>query len=290
MNFSQEVVIIALIISSYLSDKSDKFRIIAILNNPISLIIIFCLTLSLLINLQLKYLKQDLSNLNKMIVVNNQNWQKSLDSNQSLATYTKIPTGYIFRIYLETGLYPSCNQSEELSENANRYMNYFNKNKLYVSSIESQPIDLAFDSSLNNKEKINFICSHHVSSVDLINKNSITNSVIEVPENQAIELMGWAINPDQTKAKKVILTTGDDHQIVAEAEVNILRPDVADYFNNSNFRDSGWMITFIPTTDSSDNPIKFSTWTYNPDTREAHLFKEFYLKFLPCDETFKTSQ
>lgn len=275
------LLIIALIISSYLSDKSDKFRIIAILNNPISLIIIFCLTFSLLINLQLKYLKQDLGNLNKMIVANNQNWQKSLDSNQSLAIYTRIPTGYVFRTYLEEGFYPSCKQSELLNYYANRYINYFDKNKLYVTSIDSQPMDLTFDSSLNNKEKINFICSHHISSIDSVNKNPITNSVIEVPENQIIELMGWAINPDQTKAKKVILTTGDHNQIVAEAEVNIPRPDVADYFNNSNFRDSGWMITFIPTTESSDNPIKFSAWTYNPDTKEAHLFKEFYLKFLP---------
>lgn len=277
------LLIIALIIASYFLDKSDKFRIIAILNNPVSLIIIFCLTLSLLINLQFKYLKQDLSNLNKMIVINNQNWQKSLDSDQSLARYTKIPTGYIFRIYLETGLYPSCNKSDELSEYANRYMNYFNKKKLYVTSIDSQLMDLAFDSSLNNKEKINFICSNHVSSIDLFNKNPITNSVIEVPENQPIELMGWAVNPDQTKAKKVIITTGENHQIVAEAEVNIPRPDVADYFNNSTYFNSGWSISFIPTIEPSKNPVKFSAWAYNPDEKEAYLFKEFDLKFLPCD-------
>ncbi|WP_330203916.1 hypothetical protein [Cyanobacterium sp. Dongsha4] len=275
------LLIIAFIISSWFSYRSDKLRIISILNSPINLIITFSLTFILLVNLQFKHLRQDLSNFNSIIVSNNQNWQENLGSDQSIANYTTIPTFYIFRTYLDDGIYPSCEKEERLNIFAERYANYFNKNKLYVIPFNSESSSLNVNISPKKANRIDFICSHSsdFGNVDSINQSEIKNSVFELVENQEIVLTGWAINPDKSKGKKVLITMGDDNKIIKETQVNLARPDVADYFNNPIYLDSGWSVSFIPTINASEDPVKFRVWSYDPIIKEAYLFKEFYLKF-----------
>lgn len=253
------LVIIALIIASNLSYKSKKFRFKSILNNSINLLITFSLTFILLINLQFKYLKQDLNNLSNIVASNTQNWQENLNSDQPIAIYTTILTHYVGRTYLDDGFYPSCDKEEEFNVFAERYANYFNKNKLYVIPFNSESPNFNLNILQKKANKINFICSHSsdLGNVDSINQSEIKNSVFELVENQEIVLTGWAINPDKSKGKKVLITMGDDNKIVKETQVNLPRPDVADYFNNPIYLNSGWLLSFIPTINASQDPVKF---------------------------------
>lgn len=139
-------MLIALILASLLSSKqpkiNNKINIYSILNSPITLLINFCLTLTLLVNLQFKYLKQDLQNFQKIIISNNQNWQENLNSDQSFAIYTQVPGYYIYRMYLEPGLYPCLDKPD--NETARRYYNYFNKQQLYASPLSDEKINDQF--------------------------------------------------------------------------------------------------------------------------------------------------
>ncbi|WP_324282690.1 hypothetical protein VKI22_04185 [Cyanobacterium aponinum UTEX 3221] len=166
----------------------------------------------------------------------------------------------------------------------------YKSKKFRFKSILNNSINLLINSeSLNfnlnilqkKANKINFICSHSsdLGNVDSINQSEIKNSVFELVENQEIVLTGWAINPDKSKGKKVLITMGDDNKIVKETQVNLPRPDVADYFSNPIYLNSGWLLSFIPTINASQDPVKFRVWSYDPITKEAYLFKEFYLKF-----------
>ncbi len=126
--------LIAMILAS--SFVSQKTNIKLSINSPVTLLITFSITIALLVNLQFNNLKQDILNINNIITANNQDWQSNLDSHKSFATYTYTPTYYIFRMYFEPGLYHVSNKPENYRETA--YLNYFNKQKLYVTSLNNK--------------------------------------------------------------------------------------------------------------------------------------------------------
>lgn len=83
-------------------------------------------------------------------------------------------------------------------------------------------------------------------SIDIINENLIreTNEPISISENK-VKISGWAIDqPAQKSASDVIVVIdGKDYKSTFGTE----RPDVADFYNNSAYNNSGWRIE-IPTT------------------------------------------
>ena len=82
-------------------------------------------------------------------------------------------------------------------------------------------------------------------SIDIINENLIreTKEPISISENK-VKISGWAIDqPAQKSASDVIVVIdGKDYKSTFGTE----RPDVADFYNNSAYNNSGWRIE-IPT-------------------------------------------
>ncbi|VEP13664.1 conserved membrane hypothetical protein [Hyella patelloides LEGE 07179] len=279
------IVLIALIITSLLSSKQDKatnkINICLLLNSPITLLVNFGLTITLLVNLQLNHLKQDISNFQDLIISNNRNWQENLNSNESFAVYTEVPASYIYRMYLEYGLYPSCDKPD--NGRAVTYINYFDKQKLYATPFKRQGMDVQLEiiseeiKSLENK--IYFACSYTLGNVEKINKVTNTGQVIDVKIDETVEVLGWAINPDKSKAKRIIITVENDKNLLVNIPLGIPRPDVAEYFNNPNLVDSGWKTTFTASPEWDGQTIAFKVWTYNPDTKIANFSQEFILNF-----------
>ena len=131
------IVIIALILASLFSSPKNysntkKININSVMNSWVTFLVSFCLTFTLLINLQFKYLKQDFLNLNNIMISNNQDWQRNLDSSQSFAQYTQIPTYYVFRMSFEPGLYYYTDKPELENYQEVALIDYFNKKKLSV--------------------------------------------------------------------------------------------------------------------------------------------------------------
>ena len=282
------IVLISLMIASLVySKQKEQINIYSVLNSPITLIINFSLTLTLLINLQLNHLKQDLSNFQNLIISNNLNWQENLNSNESFAIHTQVPSSYIFRQYMKPGIYPSCDKSN--NQVAVRYMNYFDKQKLYAIPFKRQDMDdennIISQKIKSLENKIYFACSLSFGNIEGINKftnlNRFTNPdrVIEVKIDENVEIVGWAINPDKTKAKMIIITVEDDENLLVNTPVNIPRPDVAEYFKNPNLVNSGWKAILTPSSEWDGQIITFKVWTYNPDTKIANFSQDFVLKF-----------
>ena len=279
------IVISSLMIASLALSKNNKLTDILnlLLNKPKAFLINFGLTLTLLVGLQLSHLVRDMSNFQNLVVSNHRNWQINLNSNSSFAIYTQISSSYIYRMYLDDGLYPACNNG--IHSNASRYMNYFNKQKLYVTPFKDHKLDNYFEkifeevNILDNKTQVYFDCSVALGNIDKINEVINQNQVIDAKVSDPIELLGWAINPNRSKAKRIIITKENDKNILINIPVNIPRPDVAKFLNNPSVINSGWKAVLTPNSEWNGQTITFKVWTYDPDTKIADFFQKFVLSF-----------
>ena len=295
--FGLVILILGLLLSSKLNDrfynniKPINQKNITILISKFfpldfTLILIFSLTITLLVNLQFNHLKQDLVNIKKIININNINWQKSLDKKNSFAIHEQIKTSYIYRFNLEEGIYPSCTAPQNIL--AIFYMDYFDKEEFYVLPIDKNISFLTnnyfekdrYLTSSNNSENIRFICRYSRGSVNKINNSTKISSPFTISKNKPVQIQGWAVKPDRTKANEVIITMGNDNQIVAKASVNQSDSGVARFFNNPDLINSGWTANFTPPFQEQEDIVTFKVWTYDAEKKSAYLFREFSLQFV----------
>lgn len=131
------------------------------------------------------------------------------------------------------------------------------------------PKDVDF-SEVTHIEQINFKALNKnllSGCFDKINDSSTT--IIKVSKITQITASGWAIIADESRAAdRVIITYGNNNLLVADAPVNLSRPDVAKSFDNPAYSHCGWSVTF----DSSTLPtgeIFFKAWAYNAKRQEA---------------------
>ncbi len=255
-----------------------------IVNLDFTLIFVFCVILTLVFNLQFNHIKQDIVDIKKIIDINNTNWKESLDKTNSYAIHRQIPTRYIYRFNLEEGIYPSCSISQNIL--AIFYMDYFDKEEFYVLPIDQDISTLTnnypekdrYLVSINNPENIRFICRYSRGGIYRIGDSTQTGSVVTVDKNQPIEVEGWAVKPDRTQANEVIITMGNDNQIVAKASVNQPNLWVAKLLNNPNLINSGWIANFTVPFKEQEDIVTFKVWTYDAEKKSAYLFREFYLQ------------
>lgn len=286
------IVIAALIIASLLLSQSrhnitNKTNVNSLISSRITLLVSFCLTFTLIINLQFNSIKRDILNFNRIIISNNQNWQKNLDSSKSLAIYTQVRSRYVFRMFFQPGLYPACEHSD--NERAFRYMNYFRKQKLYVTPFTHKAFsNEEIENKLNRvsqkitkslKNKIYFTCFFAPGNVEKINQVIISSQVTEVNIDETLEISGWVINPDKSIPKRIIITVEDDEDLLVNTTLDILRPDIAQYFRNPSLRNSGWKATLSPKPEWDGQTLTFKMWAYNPDTNIANFSKDFTIRF-----------
>lgn len=293
--FGLVIFILGLLLSSKINDLFDhniktinqnniSLLIYKILSYNFTLIIIFSLTITILVNLQLNHLKQDIINIKKIIKTNNLEWQESLNKSNSYAIHRQIPTSYIYRFTLEDGIYPSCTISQNIL--AIFYMDYFDKEEFYVLPVDQDISTLTnnyfkknrYLVSSNNPENIRFICRYSRGGIYRIEDSTQTGSVVTVDKNKPIEVEGWAVKPDRTKANEVIITMGNDNQIVARAFVNQPNPWVAEFLNNPDLINSGWIANFTVPFKEQEDLVTFKAWTYDAEKKSAYLFREFYLQ------------
>jgi hypothetical protein len=94
------------------------------------------------------------------------------------------------------------------------------------------------------------------------------------PETSAIT--GWAIIPEKNKpADWVILTYQyPNHSIIpfATTEVNQLRPDVVNAFNQPNYLQSGWEIQF-PSNQIPPEASQITAWGFDRETGKIYLIR-----------------
>ncbi len=292
------IVIIALMLASLCSSLSNQLNIKnininALMSSPLTLLISFCLTFTLLINFQFDNLKRDLLNFNNILISNHQNWQRNLHSSQSLAVYTQVPSHYIFRMSFEPGLYPACDHPD--NGRPVRYMNYFHKQKLYVTpfsnkafsdeEIEEQLVRVSQEMK-NRKNKIDFACSFTpgnaklvLGNVEQINQLTSLDQIIEVNIDDTVEIYGWAMNPDNSPPEKIIITLENNENLLVDQTLDIPRPDIAKHFGNPSLLNSGWKATFSPKPEWNGQTLTFIVWAYNPDTKIANFAKDFTIRF-----------
>ena len=102
-----------------------------LLTSNFSLITITCLTLILLVSLQISSIVNDFKNFQSISHVYRENWHTNLSSQSSSGEYVNHhPTDYVMSFALEPGIY-SLSQ-ENLSWHIRAYMMYFKKEKLSV--------------------------------------------------------------------------------------------------------------------------------------------------------------
>lgn len=91
-----------------------------------------------------------------------------------------------------------------------------------------------------------------------------------------LTLTGWATIPEKTKpAEKVIITLPDSNQIVAIANVNLARPDVAKAIKNQAYKNSGWT-TSLKANTLPTGRILLKAWAYDPATKTATQLKNIH--------------
>ncbi len=99
--------------------------------------------------------------------------------------------------------------------------------------------------------------------------NGSSETKVEVPKGTPIVARGWAILATEGRPPdSVIITAGDNNSLVAVAPVNAERPDVAKILKNPAYRNSGWSVTFNPSTLPADQAV-LKAWAYNSASKEA---------------------
>ena len=133
----------------------------------------------------------------------------------------------------------------------------------------SSPTTVAIP-GVNNVREINFKPASPNSTIgffDAVNGSSATK--VEVSKETPIVARGWAILPTAGRPPdSVIITSGDSNSVVAVAPVNLARPDVARILKNPAYSNSGWNVTFNPSTLPTDQ-VRLKAWAYNSTKKEA---------------------
>lgn len=92
---------------------------------------------------------------------------------------------------------------------------------------------------------------------------------LEVPRVTPFNVSGWAILSNEKRiADMVLITSGDKNSLVAVAQVNLARPDVAKNLKNPVYENSGWSTVIAPST-LADDRVVLKGWAYNSATKEA---------------------
>ncbi|MGB3403679.1 MAG: hypothetical protein WBA77_13405 [Microcoleaceae cyanobacterium] len=91
------------------------------------------------------------------------------------------------------------------------------------------------------------------------------------PENSM--MIGWAVIPEKNKPADLVILTYQypNHSIIpfTTAEVNGLRPDVVDAFNQPNYLQSGWGIQF-PSDQIPPEATQVTAWGFDRETGKAY--------------------
>lgn len=110
--------------------------------------------------------------------------------------------------------------------------------------------------------------------VDAVNNSGTIKH--NVSKTGTVKFTGWAIVPEKTKAaEKVILTLPTNNQIVAIANVNTARPDVAKAIKSENYKNSGWTTSFAASSLPTGR-IVLKAWAYDPATKTATQLKNLH--------------
>lgn len=130
---------------------------------------------------------------------------------------------------------------------------------------------------VENPEEVTFVVVKENSKsgfFDALNNSGELNHT--AAKSEPIVISGWAILPEQAKpADAVLITSGDARTLVAVAEVNVDRLDVAKSLNNPALQKSGWTATIDP-SNLSGNEVILQAWAYNAATKEATLLNNFH--------------
>jgi hypothetical protein len=94
------------------------------------------------------------------------------------------------------------------------------------------------------------------------------DNVIQLNPNETLTLSGWAILPDVQKQPNLVFLSRDNHQsFFANAKVNLPSPDIAETFNNPQYRQRRWNV--ILSTDSlPSQPTEIKAWVYHPQQKQ----------------------
>lgn len=110
--------------------------------------------------------------------------------------------------------------------------------------------------------------------VDAVNNSGTIKH--NVSKTGTVKFTGWAIIPEKNKAaEKVILTLPTNNQIVAIANVNTARPDVAKAIKSENYKNSGWTTSFAASS-LPPGRVVLKAWAYDPATKTATQLKNLH--------------
>ena len=90
------------------------------------------------------------------------------------------------------------------------------------------------------------------------------DNIIQLNPGETLTLSGWAIFPDiKTQPSLVFLSQDNRQSFFANAIVNLASPDIAETYNNVQYRRQRWNV--ILSTDSlPSQPTEIQAWVYHP--------------------------
>lgn len=184
------------------------------------------------------------------------------------------------------------NDSQALSlfqgdlSNSVRSFSFFTSNSL----LYSPNIDVAFTSSkflasaaskrpdISQLTSVRFLpaqTDEYLDSIDSIDSKQESKEK-HFERGNVIYASGWATRKlNQEKSYWVLLTYDSNNQPLAVAETGEPRPDVAKYFNNSNYTNSGWSINFNSEL-MPEGVHDIKSWIYNPTNNSATPLNGMY--------------
>ncbi len=94
------------------------------------------------------------------------------------------------------------------------------------------------------------------------------DNIIQLNNSETLTLSGWAILPDVKTQPNLVFLSQDNHQsFFANAKVNLPSPDIAETFNNPQYRQRRWNV--ILASDSlPPQPTNITAWVYHPQQKQ----------------------
>lgn len=117
------------------------------------------------------------------------------------------------------------------------------------------------------------------------NSNDLQHAV---PKTGDLRLAGWAaIGSKQIPAEQVIITQGEQNEVIAIAPVSVARPDLIQF--SPNYKNAGWEATLEAAKLPSDTVV-LKAWAYDDSQKMAfQLNNEHTLTFTSADTSSGTA-
>ncbi len=244
---------------------------------------VLTLLLMLLWNLQGVAIISDLKNSNLIAAINNANWRENINNRKERAKYINAhPTEYVMNMVMKPGTYNYDINSVDWYPKG--YMSFFGKKELVVC-----PTTIAVSKATIPAQKrpyipeISFKPSSRgltVGFIDMVNQSG--QSLQTIAKNTPVTISGWAASDRNSKPADRILITTADRKIMATAEVNLSRPDVAQALKIQNTDRFGWKTT-IDLSHIADERITLQAWAYDASTKEAKPLNNTYELIVKSD-------